>query len=81
MVQSTPLVSLLVEATRGTVGQVTLSLEQIPLSWVTSDGDRKPEVGDRVRIVDARLTNPEDPIVVRADRTMAALWRVASADG
>ncbi|HEV8650572.1 MAG TPA: PD-(D/E)XK nuclease family protein [Actinomycetes bacterium] len=81
MVQATPLVSLHVEATRGTLGQATVSVEQVPLAWPTADGDRAPEVGDVVRIVDARLTSPEDPVVVRADRIMTSLWRVETNRG
>jgi hypothetical protein len=75
-VQATSLVSLSVEVSRGTLGEAATSIEQVPLSWVTADGDRVPEVGDVIRVVDGRLPNPDDPTVVRADRTMTSLWRV-----
>jgi len=76
--QATALVSLEVEASRGTVGAATVSVEQVPLLWVTADGDREPRVGDVIRIVDARLTSLEDPVVVRADRIMTAVWRMGA---
>lgn len=75
-VQATSLVSLSVEVSRGTLGEAATSIEQVPLSWITADGDRVPEVGDVIRVVDGRLPNPDDPTVVRADRTMTSLWRV-----
>lgn len=79
--QSTPLVSLRVDGLRGTLGAATVAVEQVPLAWPTADGDRAPEIGDLVRVVDARLTSPEEPIVVRADRIMTALWRVPTDHG
>lgn len=74
--QGVPLISLRVNATRGTVGEGEVELEQVPLAWATADGDRAPKVGDVVRLVDGRLANPHDPIIVRADRTTTSLWRV-----
>jgi hypothetical protein len=74
--QATALVSLEVEVSRGTVGAAKVSVEQVPLLWATADGDREPRVGDVIRIVDARLTSLEDPVVVRADRIMTAIWRM-----
>jgi len=80
-IQGTDLVLLEVNVSRGTVGDGAVSVEQVPLAWVTADGDRVPEAGDVVRVVDARLTNPEDPVVVRADRVMTSLWRVGADRG
>jgi hypothetical protein len=65
-----------VVVSRGTIGEGTVSIEQVPLAWLSADGDRAPEVGDVVRVVDARLAAPEEPVVVRVDRVMTALWRV-----
>lgn len=79
-VQGTPVVSVQVDASRGTIDNTTVSVEQIPLAWLTADGDRGPEVGDVVRVVDARLVGPDEPVVVRVDRVMTVVWRVA-ADG
>lgn len=75
-VQGTPVASLQVVVSRGTIGEGTVSIEQVPLAWLSADGDRAPEVGDVVRVVDARLAAPEEPVVVRVDRVMTALWRV-----
>jgi PD-(D/E)XK nuclease superfamily len=75
-VQGTRLVSLHVDASRGTLGQTAVIVEQVPLAWATADGDRAPEAGDVVRVVDGRLTSSEDPVVVRADRVTTSLWRV-----
>lgn len=80
-IQATPLISIQVEASRGTVGPATISVEQVPLAWPTADGDRTPDVGDVVRVVDARLTSPDDPLIVRADRIMTSLWRVKTSRG
>jgi hypothetical protein len=80
-VQGVPLVSLDVDAKRGTVGQGEVVIEQVPLAWVTADGDRLPEVGDVVRLVDGRLANPEEPVVLRADRTMTSLWSIGGEPG
>jgi PD-(D/E)XK nuclease superfamily len=76
-VQGTPLVSLNVDASRGTLGAARISIEQIPIAWMTADGDRAPTAGDVIRVVDARLVNSEDPVVVRADRIMTSVWRLA----
>ncbi|MGH3305967.1 MAG: transposase family protein [Streptosporangiaceae bacterium] len=72
-----------VDASRGTVGIATIFVEQIPVAWMTVDGDREPEVGDIVRIVDGHLISSEEPIIIRADRSLTSVWRVgrASNDG
>ena len=80
-VQATPLVSLQVDASRGTLGSATVFAEQIPVAWTTVDGDRRPEVGDIMRIVDGHLISPEDPIIVQADRSMTSVWRVRPISG
>ncbi len=80
-IQATPLISIQVQASRGTLGQAPISVEQVPLAWPTVDGDRTPDVGDVVRIVDGRLTSPDDPLIVRADRIMTSLWRVEASRG
>jgi hypothetical protein len=80
-VQAVPLLSLEVVASNGTLGVTTVSIEQVPLAWLTADGDRAPDIGDVVRVVDARLTSAEDPVVVRADRIMTSIWRVETNRG
>jgi CRISPR/Cas system-associated exonuclease Cas4 (RecB family) len=79
-VQGTALATLKIEASRGTVEPGEVTIEQVPLSWFTADGDREPMVGDLIRLVNGRLTNAEDPVRVRADRTMTAVWRVLPAN-
>ena len=76
VVQGTPLISVTIEVSRGTVDGTELTAEQIPVAWTTADGDRPFQVGDLIRIVDGRLTNSDAPVVARADRTMTSLWRV-----
>ncbi|MFZ5872426.1 MAG: PD-(D/E)XK nuclease family protein [Actinomycetota bacterium] len=73
-VHATALVTVQVRRTRGTVGGIDVSIEQVPAAWITADGDRPVEVGDVIRVVDARLVS-EDPVVLRADRVMTSLWR------
>jgi hypothetical protein len=79
-VQGTSLLTMVVEASRGTLGAGTVTIEQIPESWTTADGDRPPETGDVVRIVDARLVDDEVR-AVRVDRVMTSLWRVEAQSG
>jgi hypothetical protein len=79
-VQDTALVTMKVEASSGTVDAETVTIEQVPLSWFTADGDRGPQLGDHVRIVNGCLASSEEPIRIRADRTMTAVWRVAQAE-
>lgn len=80
-VQGVPLVSLLVEGSRGTVGQGEVTIEQVPVAWVTADGDRAPEPGDVIRLVEGRVANPEEPVVLRADRIMTSLWNIGGNGG
>jgi PD-(D/E)XK nuclease superfamily len=84
-VQGIPLLTLGVEASRGTVETAAVTIEQMPLSWTTADGDRPPEPGDVGRLVDARQVDAwqvdgELREVVRADRVTTSLWRVADMD-
>ncbi len=74
-VQGTALLTVEVDASRGTIRKCEATIEQIPAAWVVADGDRAPEAGDTVRLVDARLVS-EDPTVIRADRVTTSLWRV-----
>lgn len=74
-VQGTDLLTLEVDASRGTVGECVASIEQIPTAWVLADGDRRPQPGDTIRVVDARVVSSEPP-VLRSDRIMTSLWRL-----
>lgn len=76
-VQGTALLTITVDASRGTLDEGEASIEQIPQGWVLADGDRCPERADAVRLVDGRLVS-EDPAVVRADRVTTSLWRLES---
>ena len=57
----------------GTIKPGEGSLEQVPLNWMTADGTPAPSTGDRIRIVDAQVAS-EEPVVIRADKTMTAVW-------
>lgn len=81
LVQGVALVSMRVDVSRGTVEQAVVAVEQVPLAWVTADGDRVPEVGDIVRVVEGRMISTDDQPVIRADRVMTAVWRVGVGDG
>jgi hypothetical protein len=74
-VQGTSLLTMVIEASRGTLGAGEVTVEQIPESWTTADGDRCPDTGDVVRLVGARLVDDE-VWAVRGDRVMTSLWRV-----
>ena len=74
-VQGTDLLTIEVDAERGTVRDCVASIEQVPTAWVLADGDRFPQPRDTIRLIDARLVSSEPP-VLRADRVMTSLWRL-----
>jgi hypothetical protein len=76
VIQETALVTLEVDVTRGTVEADSATIEQVPLAWLEADGDRHPKVGDVIRVVDGRLVNSSDPVLIRTDRIMTTVWRV-----
>ena len=76
-IQGFALVTLNVEVTGGTLRCSSVSLEQIPDTWLTTGGSVLPGVGDVVRVVHARQSmRDSEPAVVRADKTLTSLWIV-----
>ena len=76
--QGIKLMTLGVEAGRGTVSAGDTFVEQIPEAWITADGAAVPREGDTVRVVHGRLAGETPPQVVRVDRTATSLWTAAA---
>lgn len=79
IVQNTALITLELDATRGTIAPGAAILQQLPEKWACEDGAPSPEVGDVVRVVNCRLADAEDAAVIRPDRLATALWTVRGA--
>jgi hypothetical protein len=72
------LVTLRLDAQRGTVAAGETFVEQIPEAWITADGADVPSEGDVVRVVDGRLAVDAPPRVIRVDRTSTSVWTVGA---
>ncbi len=72
--QGIALVSVSVDANRGTVKPGRAILEQIPEQWIVVDGSAMPAVGSVVRLVNGRLVPSDEVPIVRIDKTTTALW-------
>jgi hypothetical protein len=78
-VQGTKLVTLRLQADRGTGARGEVTVEQVPQHWFVGQDTRVPEQGEVIRVVSAR-TARDDASVLRVDRTATAIWET-SADG
>jgi hypothetical protein len=92
--QGVEVLSLRLRSSRGTVpaGREVI-VPQVPVAWFTADGDRVPQEGDLVRLVDGRRSSlpenemdeaedageSETPLVVNGDRISSTFWRVDGA--
>ncbi len=76
--QGMKLVTLRLDAQRGTVAAGETFVEQIPEVWITADGADMPSEGDVVRVVHRRLAVDAPPRVIRVDRTSTSVWTVAA---
>jgi len=54
----------------------TLTIEQVPVSWICSDAEEAPKAGDIIRIVHARKSHAETQDVFRADKALSTVWQV-----
>ena len=75
--QGMRLVTLQMDAQRGTVGAGDTFVEQIPEVWITADGADVPREGGIVRVVHGRLAGDAPPQVIRVDRTTTSVWTIA----
>ena len=72
-----PVISIGLHVRRGTCVPGDALVTRLPLEWVIADGSDAPEVGDRVRVTDARqVPDTSSPAVFRADRVGTAVWQV-----
>jgi hypothetical protein len=69
----TPLVSLVVQATRGVCKPGSKRMEQVPKEWLSAGGSAPPRRGDIVRAVHVRVARLDDESV-RMDRVSSAVW-------
>jgi hypothetical protein len=69
----TPLVSLVVQASRGTCELGRKRIEQVPKAWLCVADEAPPQRGDLVKAVHVRLVQPDDDSV-RVDRVSSAVW-------
>jgi hypothetical protein len=80
-VSGTELVTLTIDASRGSAPRGVLIVEQIPNRWLEINGD-PPLVGESVRIVQAARLSPtleKEVRILRVDRFKStAVWRAAS---
>jgi hypothetical protein len=80
-VSGTELVTLTIDASRGSAPRGVLIVEQIPSRWLAINGD-PPLVGESVRIVQAARLSPtleKEVRALRVDRFKStAVWHVAS---
>jgi len=76
-IQDFRLVTLDVEVSRGTADCASVSLEQVPESWLTIRGSALPSVGDVVRLVHIRQSTSEAGVtIMRADKALTSVWVV-----
>jgi hypothetical protein len=73
-VQGMNLLTLRVDAQRGTVVPGDMHIEQIPEAWITADGAEQPREGDTVRVVYGRVVGETHPLVLRVDRSATSVW-------
>jgi hypothetical protein len=74
--QGLHLVSLMVDVRRGTIPTGLYAVEQVPSDWLLVGESKLPEVGETIRILDARRLSA-DPTTLRVDRTATTLWSTA----
>lgn len=79
MIQGIELVTVHLQAQRGTLSSSNASIEHIPKTWLTADGSSVPHEGEVVRIIYGRLTGAGEPAVIRVDRAATSIWTVAPA--
>jgi hypothetical protein len=52
-----------------------VTIEQVPVSWVTTDPSDIPREGDAIRVVHARKATADSTTVFRADKALSTIWR------
>ena len=76
-VQGMRLVTLRLDAHRGTLESGESFVEQVPEAWMTADGSGAPSQGDLVRVIYGRVATEAPPHVIRVDRVSTAVWTVS----
>jgi len=75
-VHELPVLTLTLSNVIGTVeaSNSEIILEQLPQQWLSLTSESLPTLGERVRVVDARKTATETPVIIRADRGGTTVW-------
>ena len=55
----------------------TVTLQQVPTTWISPDPVDMPKSGDVIRIVHARKAHPARNDVFRADKALSTVWHVS----
>jgi CRISPR/Cas system-associated exonuclease Cas4 (RecB family) len=67
-------ITLETNAIRGTVSPAQVTIQQIPENWLMLDGENIPEIGDIVRLIDAKFINYDSSSVVGIDKFSTSIW-------
>lgn len=67
-------ITLETNALQGTFSPAQVTIQQIPENWLMLDGEKIPEVGDIVRLVNGRSTNSASSSVFLVDRFTTSIW-------
>lgn len=54
-----------------------VTIEQMPISWITTDASDIPQEGETVRVVHARKTSSDTAKIFRADKAFSTVWRLS----
>lgn len=80
VVHNTALVTLELAVTRGSVASGAAVVQHVPEAWACADASPPPQVGDLVRVVNARLVDDGgESALIRPDRLTTAIWTVRPA--
>jgi hypothetical protein len=52
----------------------SVTIEQVPSTWITADPTTIPKQGDLVRIVHARRAHADNSVLFRADKALSTIW-------
>jgi PD-(D/E)XK nuclease superfamily len=69
-------ITLETNAIRGTFSPAQVTIQQIPENWLKLDGEKLPEVGDVIRLINAKVTNSGISSVVGVDKFSTSIWIV-----
>jgi hypothetical protein len=57
----------------------TITIEQVPATWISENPAALPQPGEQVRVVHARKAHAQNPSVFRADKALSTIWQKSQA--